>query len=256
MNLLLIDDEPLLLMQLERAVKEVLPDARIHSFVKAREGLEYAKTEKPDIAFLDIQMRGIDGLSLAKELVTLHPDTNVVFCTGFVEYALDAYDAYASDYLLKPISPEAIRKAMKRLRHPLKVDKRVKFSCFGNFEAFCDGKPISFGLSRTKELLAYLVDRNGAECRATEICAVLFEDKLNNYYYHKLRSDLIKTFTELGIMDCLRVTHGGLAVNRDAVDCDYFDYRDGKIKEKPMEYMTQYTFGEFTLPLFSNFFPT
>ena len=60
MNLLLIDDEPLLLMQLEGAVKEVLPDARIHSFVKAREGLEYAKTEKPDIAFLDIQMRGID----------------------------------------------------------------------------------------------------------------------------------------------------------------------------------------------------
>ena len=111
-------------------------------------------------------------------------------------------------------------------------------------------------MSRTKELLAYLVDRNGAECRATEICAVLFEDKLNTYYYHKLRGDLIKTFTELGIMDCLRVTHGGLAINRDAVDCDYFDYRDRKIKEKPMEYMTQYTFGEFTLPLFSNFFPT
>ena len=176
MNLLLIDNEPLLLMQLERAVKEVLPDAQLHSFVKAREGLEYAKTEKVDVAFLDIQMRGIDGLSLAKELVTLHPDTNIVFCTGFVEYALDAYDAYASDYLLKPISPEAIRKAMKRLRHPLKVDKRVKFSCFGNFEAFCDGKPISFGLSRTKELLAYLADRKGALCTNGEIITNLFGD--------------------------------------------------------------------------------
>ena len=59
---------------------------------------------------------------------------------------------------------------------------------------------------------------------------------------------LIKTFTELGIMDCLRVTHGGLAINRDAVDCDYFAYRDGKIREKPTEYMKQYSFGEFTLP--------
>ena len=37
-------------------------------------------------------------------------------------------------------------------------------------------------------------------------------------------------------------------IKRDAVDCDYFAYKDGKIKEKPMEYMTQYTFGEFTLP--------
>lgn len=248
MNLLLIDDEPLLLRSLECAVTEALPDAQIHSFVKAREGLEYAKTEKVDVAFLDIQMRGIDGLSLAKELVAMRPDTNIVFCTGFAEYALDAFDAYASDYLLKPISPEAIKKAMKQLRHPVEESKRVKFSCFGNFEAFCDGKPICFGLSRTKELLAYLVDRNGAECRTAEICAVLFEDKLNNFYYHKLRGDLIKKFTELGIMDCLRVTHGGLAINRDAVDCDYFAYKDGKIKDKPMEYMTQYTFGEFTLP--------
>ena len=103
MNLLLIDDEPLLLRQLERAVREAIPEAGIHSFSKAREALEYAKTEKVDVAFLDIQMRGMDGLSLAKTLVSLNGETNIVFCTGFAEYALDAYHAYASDYLLKPI---------------------------------------------------------------------------------------------------------------------------------------------------------
>ena len=248
MNLLLIDDEPLLLRKLERAVAEAVPGAKIHSFVNAKAGFEYAKTEKVDVAFLDIQMRGVDGLKLAKELVALHSDTNIVFCTGYVEYALDAYSAYASDYLVKPISPGAIQKAMKQLRHPVEEHKRVRFQCFGNFEAFCDDEPICFGLSRTKELLAYLVDRNGAECRAGECDAVLFEEDSNNYYYHKLRGDLIKKFSELGIMDCLRVTRGGLAINRDAVDCDYFDYKDGKIQEKPTEYMTQYSFGEFTLP--------
>ena len=248
MNLLLVDDEPLLLRKLERAVKEVLPDAVLNCYVKAREALEYAKTAKVDVAFLDIQMRGMDGLQLARELVGLHSDTNIVFCTGFIEYALDAYNVYASDYLVKPISPKAIQKAMKQLRHPVEEGKRVRIQCFGNFEIFCDGRPVCFGLSRTKELLAYLVDRNGAECRAAEISAVLFEDDPNNYYYHKLRGDLIKKFTELGIMDCLTVTRGGLAINREAVDCDYFAYKDGRIHEKPAEYMTQYSLGEFTFP--------
>ena len=82
MNLLLIDDEPLLLRKLERAVAEAVPGAKIHSFVNAKAGFEYAKTEKVDVAFLDIQMRGVDGLKLAKELVALHSDTNIVFCTG------------------------------------------------------------------------------------------------------------------------------------------------------------------------------
>lgn len=248
MNLLLVDDEPLLLRKLERAVAEALPEANIHSFDKAREALEFAKANRIDVAFLDIQMRGINGLELAKRLVGLHKHTNIIFCTSFTEYALDAFHAYASDYLVKPISPEAVKKAMGQLRYPVAAPKRVRFHCFGNFEVFCDGKPIAFSLSRTKELLAYLVDRDGAVCRAAEITAVLFGDSQNNFYYQKLRADLLDRFSELGIMDCIRVTHGGLAINRNAVDCDFFDYRDGLIANPPAEYMTQYSFGEYTLP--------
>ena len=161
-----------------------------------------------------------------------------------------AFRLRASGYIMKPPTKENILEELANLRNPvIKAEsKRFSIKCFGNFEAYCDGMPISFGLSRTKELLAYLVDRDGAECRAAEISAVLFEDDPNNYYYHKLRGDLVKKFTELGIMDCLRVTRGGLAINRDAVDCDYFAYKDGKIQERPMEYMTQYSFGEYTLP--------
>lgn len=243
---LIVDDEPLLQRKLQRTVAEVLPEADVHGFVSPAEALDFAKSARVDIAFLDIRMRGIDGLELAKALVEIYPKTNILFCTGYSEYALEAYDAYASDYLLKPITAERLKKALGRLRHPIKPEKRLKIQCFGNFEAYCDGEPIQFNLTKTAELLAYLVDRNGAECRAPEIIAVLFEDDNNREYYKKLRHDLLQTFASLGIMDCLYITRGGLGIRREKAECDYFDYKDGKITAPPHEYMTQYSFGEIT----------
>lgn len=246
MNILLADDEPLLLRKLERAVKEALPSAVCNSFSNANDALAYAKENKIDIAFLDIEMRGMTGLALAKELVSLNTKTNIVFCTGYTEYAVEAFDAYASNYLMKPISSEMIKKSLQNLRHPIEARKRVRFSCFGNFEAYCDGEPIRFSLTHTKELLAYLVDRNGAVCNAKESIAVLFGDNYNREYYKKIRQDLIKTFNELKISDCLVIVRGGLGIARDSVECDYFDYKDGKTAKKPTEYMTQYSFAEET----------
>ena len=243
---LLVDDEPLLLRKLQRAVTEVMPEAEVYGYTDPSEALAFAESTKTDIAFLDIEMRGMDGLELAKALVKRNSKTNIVFCTGYSEYALEAFDAYASDYLLKPITAEQIRKALGRLRNPIKPNKRVKIYCFGNFEAYCDDEPIQFNLTKTSELLAYLVDRNGAECRAQEIIAVLFEDDNNREYYKKLRHDLLQTFETLGITDCLYITRGGLGIRREKVECDYFDYKDGKITAPPNEYMTQYSFGEIT----------
>lgn len=246
MNILLVDDEPLTLKMLGVAVSEAVPNANISSFLKPREALDFAEKTKIDIAFLDINMQVIDGLEVAKHLKEIYPTVNIIFSTGYEEYALDALKLYSSGYLLKPIGADDIRDAMKNLRYPIEESKRVSFKCFGNFEAFCDGKQIKFKLSRTKELLAYLVDRNGALCTTSEIIGVLFEDVDNIYYYQKLRGDLIKTFTELELSECLTVTRGGLAINPETVDCDYFDYKAGKISAKPTEYMSQYSFSEST----------
>lgn len=246
MNIVLVDDEPLTLKMLEVAVSEAVQNANISSFLKPREALSFAEQTKIDIAFLDINMQVIDGIKIAKRLKELYPKINIIFSTGYEEYALEALKLYSSGYLLKPINADDVREAMKNLRYPIEESKRLEFRCFGNFEAYCDGKPIKFKLSLTKELLAYLVDRNGALCATPEIIGVLFEDADNIYYYQKLRGDLIKTFTELGLSDCLTVTRGGLAINRETVECDYFDYKDGKISAKPTEYMSQYSFSEST----------
>lgn len=252
MNLLLVDDEKLALEALKKAVLGVLPEGDVHPFQKARLALEYAEDNKIDIAFLDIDMPVISGLEMAKKLQQIYPSTNIIFVTGFSEYALDAFNVYASGYLTKPVTEEAIAGAIKHLRHPI-VSKRVKFQCFGNFEVYCDNRPIQFSLNKTKELLAYLVDRKGAECRKNEIIAALFEDDFNIEYYKKLRKDLIETFVSLGIEDVLGISRGGLAINKDLVDCDYYDFLENNQNKIPKEYMSQYSFAEVTLAILQDF---
>lgn len=253
MKLLLVDDEKLALEALEESVLTAVPNAGRRSFQRASEALAFAQENKIDIAFLDIDMPVIGGLELAKKLTAINPRTNIVFVTGFAEYALDAFGLYACAYLTKPVTADAVSDALAHLRYPVE-DRRVAFHCFGNFEAYCDGAPIRFSHSRTKALLAYLVDRKGTECRRDEIIAALFEDERNVEYYKKLRNDLIDTFDALRIGDALVVSHGALAIDKNKVKCDYYDYLAGDRTEPPTEYMTQYSFGEETLARLQNIF--
>ena len=245
-NVILVDDEKLNLENLEYLVQKVLPGASRVSFSKASLALEYIQSHNVDIALLDIHMRGIDGITIAKILQGKNPRVNILFCTGFAEYSLEAWDMNCSGYLMKPLTEEKLRNALANLRYPVVEEKRVEFRCFGNFEAYCDGQPICFKYSRTKELLAYLVDRNGASCSIKELAAVLFEDDQHRSYMYQLRLDLMNTLTSLGVEDMIIQSRGYLGIARDKVKCDYFDFLDHKIEAPVREYMTQYSFGEQT----------
>ena len=247
MNIIAVDDEVLALKMIENAVKKAVPNANINSFLDIEEAIEFAQRTPIQIAFLDINMIAMSGLDAAQRLKEMYPTINIVFCTGHEEYALEAFKIYSSGYLLKPVSVNDVKEVMRNLRFPVEEPKRLSFHCFGNFEAYCDGKPIAFERKRTLELLAYLVDRNGVECSVQEIMAGLFENNDKRRYYNYLRNDLIKRFEELRISDCLLMSRGGLGIVRDKVDCDYYDYLDGKIEQPPTEYMTQFSFAEETL---------
>lgn len=243
MKLLLVDDERMVLELLMERVGKVLPKAELFAFSNAREAMEFAARTQPDIAFLDINMRILDGVQMATELQRLYPHINIIFCTGYTEYMQEAFDMYCSGYLLKPVTEEKIRKAISHLRYPVEeMPCRVFLRCYGNFEIFCDGVPVVFKYNRTKELLAYLVDRNGADCTTLEIMAALFGDDVRRSYFNHLRADLLDTLHELGVKDIIRANRGKLGLNKALVRCDYYDYLDGRISEEPKEYMAQYSF--------------
>jgi len=79
-----------------------------------------------EIAFLDIKMRGMTGIELARQLKDIQGDINIIFVTGFSEYSLNAFRLYASDYLLKPATPDAVRQALGHLRTPVRPAQTQK----------------------------------------------------------------------------------------------------------------------------------
>ena len=245
-NVLLVDDEAAALSELYDAVSEALDGNRIFSFSKAKDAMAFVKTTYIDIAFLDINMRFMDGITMARKIKELYPKCNIIFCTGYSEYALDALDTYCSAYLLKPISSERMKTALMNLRYPLPEDtRRVEIRCFGNFDVLCDGKSVAFKYKKTRELLAYLTDRLGAEVTTQEIMAVIFEETKSSYFSN-IRLDLLDTFESLGVPDVVDVAYGRMHLVRDRVRCDYYDYLDGKNEAFLGEYMSQYSFAELT----------
>ena len=162
MRMLCVDDEPLMLKMLEMAIKEARPDADITAYRKQAELLEDARKNGCDIAFLDIHMRGMNGVELAKELKTVNPKMNIIFVTGFSEYAGEAMSLHASGYIMKPVTKEKIEQELSDLRFPIipKKNAKLRVQCFGNFDVFTpDSAHVRFERSKAREVFAYLVHK-------------------------------------------------------------------------------------------------
>lgn len=136
MNIIAVDDEELPLKLLVDSIRKAMPSTEIHSFQNSCKALDFLKTNRCDIAFLDIEMCGMTGLDFSRKLKELSPQTNIIFVTGHAEYAVDAFKVGASDYLLKPPTPESVLQALDQLRNPIKNDSenRIRIRCFGNFD--------------------------------------------------------------------------------------------------------------------------
>ena len=194
-------------------------------------------------------MAEMSGVELAQQLKLRNPDINIIFATGFGEYRKEAYDLHASGYLTKPITVDKVKRELGDLRRPIQKSARLQVQAFGNFEVFVDRTPIAFKYSKTKEMLAYLIDRKGALCTLGEVQAVLFEDGGSHESYMKsLRRDLIGILTLLDCENVIVQQRGKLGVIPDRVECDYYDWCDGKRMGIGWngEYMTQYSWSEYT----------
>lgn len=263
MNVLAVDDEKIVLKYLMIELNKVFPNDTIIGISNESEWNSFADSlqnthSELSYAFLDIQLWGITGLDLAKSIKEKFPKAKIIFCTAFTEYAYQAYQLYAVGYLLKPVTEGAIVKALNAMDEEWKQEvttltRDIKIQTFGNFEVFVDGIALSFEREKSKELLAYLVDRKGAAVTTAEIAGVLWEDKPYNRsltnQVHTVLSALKKSLKQQGISSILIKTWNHLAIDTSKFKCDAYDFWEGNslaVNSYRGEYMANYSWAEST----------
>ena len=116
MRVLIVDDEPLARARLLRILGETGDTMVADEAGNGRDALRRAQEGAADIVLLDIRMPGMDGIEVAKHLKKLDPPPAVIFTTAYDSHALEAFEASAVDYLLKPIRKTRLKEALSRAR--------------------------------------------------------------------------------------------------------------------------------------------
>lgn len=257
MTILAIDDEPKALQLLHDAIAEAEPNAEIVDYSDGETALTAIRSQAftPDVVFSDIELPEMSGLAFAVELKKLVPETRIIFVTGFPKYAADAFRLHASGYIVKPVYADRVREELDLLDLPQTGtnSNKLQVHCFGHFEVFRNGVPVIFQRKQSKELLAFLIDREGRAVSSEEIAAALWEDgyelKDAKHRIRNLLMDLRKTLRDVGMEDALIRERRQLAIRREMVDCDYYRMLEGDMEAVNAfdgTYMPEYSWAELT----------
>ncbi|MBR4442224.1 MAG: response regulator [Clostridia bacterium] len=255
MRVICVDDEPLAVEYTLGQCARLPEISEAKGFTDARDALNWLRDHPAELAILDINMPEIDGITLAARIKQFHPQTAILFLTAYREYAFDAYSVHPTGYLLKPVSLE---KLAAEVRHACggpaaSAPTHIQIKTFGIFDVFVDDQPISFKLAKAKEILAYLVDRQGAGVTRAELFAAVWEDRLYDRGMQKQLDVYIRslrdTLRECGAEEIMEISRGVLRVRPDAFTCDAYLFYSGDsdmINAYRGEYMSSYAWASMT----------
>ncbi|MDO5559233.1 MAG: response regulator [Oscillospiraceae bacterium] len=258
MNILAADDNKYALETLIREIEDIIPGNTINSFTLPSKALDFINNECRELklAFLDVEMPGMSGIELAAWIKKKFPRVVIIFVSAYPQYTLDAFKVHAAGYLVKPISKEMLETELSELSQPFiyKTLGRIRAHTFGNFELYVDEKPVRFARSKSKELIAFLIDRRGASCTMNELAAVLFDEsgneKAQQRYIRNLIADIKASLSDIKAESIICKGRNSISIDISQIDCDYYRMLEGEPAAVNMflgEYMTNYSWAEFTV---------
>jgi len=223
-----VDDEYHVLERLERMLLGI-EDVEICGLFETGETLlSYLETGTLDAIFLDIEMPEINGLELAERILELYSDVHIVFITAFNQYAIEAFEVQAIDYILKPITEERLRKTIERLKkltHKVVQFEKPFIQCIGDFEVFIGKQALGWKNSKAKEMLAFLIQKKGIPVNWEKIADAIwpeFNSEKAQTNFHATTYLLRKRLNEVGLAGILESGRGNYRIVIDQVECDLY----------------------------------
>ncbi|SHO48493.1 response regulator [Anaerocolumna xylanovorans] len=170
MRVLLVDDEEIALEVLERMLKKIGDIQILGKYTDPEKALARLKTEGADAVFLDLEMGGRHGLQFAQELLCMDSSPGVIFVTAYSQYAVDAFEVDAVDYLLKPVTMTRLERAVQKIEERQRLKRIQKVQSNGNktniwihslgaFQMFTEEEalvPMRWRTKKGKEMFCYL----------------------------------------------------------------------------------------------------
>lgn len=234
LSVIIVDDEKLAIKRLKRILLDSGAIGECSVFSNPREAYEFAKEQRIDVAFLDISMPEINGMRLSQLLAELDDSIDIVFVTGYDNYAVQAFDMSALDYILKPITAERVAKTLHKLKKRPRVktsDAMLSVSLFNGldiriqFEENERAEPIKLRSPITEELFAYLVCHRTAT--REEVVEALWPDLHGEKALNNLNTNLYyirRTLAGNKASPCFISGKKEIRVDDSGLQCDLYEF--------------------------------
>lgn len=252
MNVIYVDDEMPALDNFRMTVKNFSMVKNLQVFLGGEEAISWACRNPVDVAFLDMEMQGMNGLEVAKELRKVNRDIRIVFVTAYEQYALQAFGVDAIGYILKPYSRKEVQKELEKAAcfRPF-PQKRVSIQTIPDFVVYVDGERLVLGRAKTEELLALLVDHGNGGITTGEMISCLWPGRSSDENTQSLcrmtYKRLVDALREVGIEDIIASDGRKKYIVTEKVECDLYRILAGDreaLKSYCGEYMREYSWAE------------
>lgn len=246
------------MQELEQTVSvcRILPQVQdVQGFVSAQEALAWAQAHPVDLALLELNLPDMEGLRLAEGIREKKPETAILFLSSEPMVPTEVFSVHPAGCLRKPVNRESLAAEVSYAFevHQKNATLHVSVRTFGSFVVEVDGVSVAFRRSKAKELLAYLVDRQGGSVSRAQIFAALWEDETYDRARQKQLDVIVRslcdTLEEYGIGEILERKRGYMRIRPEMMDCDMFRFLKGDpeaVNSYRGEYMSSYSWASLT----------
>lgn len=227
-----VDDEYHILERFERMIGEFDELELCGLYTSSNELLQCQDLNLLDVVFLDIEMPGMQGIALSNLILEKNPQISIVFMTAFAQYAAQAFEINAVDYLLKPVSKERLEKTIGRFmsrKTAKKQSARPFVQCFGEFEIFVNEEILIWKNSKAKEILAYLIHKKGVPQSWEKIVDAVWPEYNPSKAHANFNATMYllrRILAEGGIDHILENKRGNYRIRKDELFCDVYVFEE------------------------------